>query len=102
MRVPLLTWRKLRLVRALIFSSVYFLLYSIHALAFTVSTYAGTAEATYYFQHPFETLLLMFFELSRSPLLSLSLVKIVAQAFILGFITEWVYAFLRKRFRPSS
>lgn len=92
----------MRVIRALLFSAAYFLLYSIFVLALIINTYTGTAEATYYLQHPIETFLVMLFELGRSPILILSLMQTVAKAFILGFITEWIYVFLRKRFRPSS
>ena len=92
----------MRVIRALLFSAAYFLLYSVFVLAFMISTYTGNAEATYYLQHPIETFLMMMFELSQSPLLILSLMLIAAQAFILGFITEWIYVFLRKRFRHGS
>ncbi|MBO3841677.1 MAG: hypothetical protein FGF48_04610 [Candidatus Brockarchaeota archaeon] len=86
-------------VRFLCFSTFYFLLFLVNILVFKLNRYAGTAEAAYYAQHPFEAFLTMFFELGRNPVLVPGLLQMLAYSFILGFATEQVYVFLKKLFR---
>jgi hypothetical protein len=79
-----------------------FLLYLIHAFLFTIRTYVGTPEATYYLQRPLETLLIIAFELGRSPLFFLTLLQLMISALVLGFITDWIYGLLRKHLSKNK
>jgi len=91
-----------RWIRVLGFATIYFFLFVISAILFMIKSLSGSSQITeyfqYYIQNPLKIILIMFAELTQSPLLMLTLLSLILLSLILGFITDQVlHILLRKR-----
>ena len=93
--------KKMRFVRVLGFSVLYFLLFTGYFLFLTIQTLAAVQphELIWYLQHPLESLASMIIKWGRNPLMVMTFLRMMFGALILGFMTEWGYGLFRKRFR---
>jgi len=87
--------------RVLGFATVYFFIYAISIVYFTIRSLPATAEYSWYFRDPWIALRTVvnyaLFEVPRSPLMMLSLSTIIAKSLFLGFVTDWGLRILERR-----
>jgi len=90
----------MRWIRVLGFATIYFFVYVISAILFMIKSLSDSSQITgylqYYLQNPLKTILIMFAELTQSPLLMLTLFIVILNSFILGFVTDWVFRVLKR------
>lgn len=93
---------KIRWIRVFGFATVYFFIYVTSSVFFLIGSYSGSSELAWYLQNPWfalrTTFSFIFYELPRNPLLMLTLFILMANSFILGFVTDWgLRLLLRKK-----
>ena len=89
-------------LRIIVFGSAYFLLFLLSVLIhlIEVALHNYPVEFWYYMQHPFKLLLMVVSEVLDNPLPIMALLfQLVSISLALGFATEWVYGFIKKRRR---
>lgn len=92
---------EVRWIRVIGFASIYFFIDVASMVFVTIQSLAGSPDLTWYLEHPWATILTVFAELARSPLLMLTFLILVLQSFILGFLTDWVLRVLRGKRKPQ-
>lgn len=94
----------MRTIRVLGFSVIYFLLFTGYFIYLTIQTLAIVQpdELVWYLQHPYESLVSMIIKWGRNPSMILTFLQMMVHSLLLGFITEWGYRFLRRRFRLGT
>ncbi|MEM1582833.1 MAG: hypothetical protein QXK89_10065 [Candidatus Bathyarchaeia archaeon] len=91
--------RWIRILRVFGFATIYFLIYAISAISFAIRSLSGSSQISIqcFLQDPLKTFFTAFAELSRSPILTLTLFAIIAQSLVLGFVTDlFLTTFLRR------
>lgn len=89
----------MRWIRIFAFATIYFVIHLIFFVNFIIRTYMGMPEASWYLQHPFETLRIMVLEAIENPFLVFPFFPLALYALIFGFITDFVLTYLARRFR---
>jgi len=88
-------------IRVLGSATVYFFIYAISIVYFTIRSLPPTPEYSWYFRDLWIALRTIvsyaLFEVPRSPLMMLSLFTVMAKSLFLGFVTDWGLRILKRR-----
>jgi len=86
----------MRILRILVFATIYFLVHLIFLFSFIMRAYSGSGEFAWYLQHPLEAIRAIIGELSHSPILLIPFFTLILCCLGLGFITDLAISFIWK------